>query len=897
MNKKYLSVILFGALMLGTAGTFTSCKDYDDDISNLQTQIDKLATKEDMTSQIAALQTALDAAKADAAAAKTAAEEALAKANSAESTATEAEKAAAQAALDAANAKEEAIKAAQDEVAKVKAELEAAIETDFEAMKDELAKSINELTEKIEELTGYTTEMLTSIHFETEPALNLNYYRVGQISYPKNLTKYKLEGNYYVENDRDLVNSYEFGKGLTGAFTLAKGDVNTVPDEMLINVAPVNAVVNSDQLSLVNGTGANLNDYVDLAAVPYSGQITKWQTRSNGTGLHAISVQLKNTVDFESFDKLVITGTNHAIDVDDCDGTHNYIAYALAATDSKSRTVTSDFDVTMHVQKEKKAINIEGKSYIFSSGEIYGYPISYYAWGSDQADYEEYCFSVVPGEQFFIQVGADEGRIMGSYIVVDYDNDRLSNTDKAALRGITFSGVDNVLKGLDQIHMITMNGQYVTGIPVPLKLVTIDYTGNIEVNVVWVKAGEPALMSAEFTVTPTKNVANPLAWSAESSMEEFKIPANATTYELYLATGESNHQDQKVFMEEGNLSTINSGKVLRLYASNKSTLTTVIKDVAYAKFIGELDLTTMREDKSYVGEVKFYDQTGTYLGSNSISVKKVLPTTIPTGLTAKTNAIHTDGTLPVYPQPGTTVGMYDLTNSFNFSDELKADANLVFNTPTFVNGSTIYAKYGTIPNRRIEDIAANVIGSSTTYPTTVTYNYGDIQYHPEGHGVEEPGDWIVTWSTKFNIKFGCYPVDSEYAWYIAPTVYYQTNTTIVGTDGKKYYNFMTVKNPYGYTVDAFDANDVEWTRWADAFNQGNNKEVYLLTNGDRKNEFFTPSFVVENDVTGLKLERNPSMTTVLEADVETTVVLVVNDKFGHKHEIKALTFTMKKDAK
>ena len=35
----------------------------------------------------------------------------------------------------------------------------------------------------------------------------------------------------------------------------------------------------------------------------------------------------------------------------------------------------------------------------------------------------------------------------------------------------------------------------------------------------------------------------------------------------------------------------------------------------------------------------------------------------------------------------------------------------------------------------------------------------------------------------------------------------------------------------------------------------------------------------------------------IEADVETTVVLVVKDKFGHTHEIKALTFTMKKDAK
>jgi len=32
MNKKFLSVILFSALMVGTAGTFTSCKDYDDDI-------------------------------------------------------------------------------------------------------------------------------------------------------------------------------------------------------------------------------------------------------------------------------------------------------------------------------------------------------------------------------------------------------------------------------------------------------------------------------------------------------------------------------------------------------------------------------------------------------------------------------------------------------------------------------------------------------------------------------------------------------------------------------------------------------------------------------------------------------------------------------------------------
>ena len=40
MNKKFLSAILFGALMVTSTGTFVSCKDYDDEIDNLQGQID-----------------------------------------------------------------------------------------------------------------------------------------------------------------------------------------------------------------------------------------------------------------------------------------------------------------------------------------------------------------------------------------------------------------------------------------------------------------------------------------------------------------------------------------------------------------------------------------------------------------------------------------------------------------------------------------------------------------------------------------------------------------------------------------------------------------------------------------------------------------------------------------
>ena len=43
MNKKFLSALLLGALTVTSTGTLISCKDYDDDITNLQEQIDKNA--------------------------------------------------------------------------------------------------------------------------------------------------------------------------------------------------------------------------------------------------------------------------------------------------------------------------------------------------------------------------------------------------------------------------------------------------------------------------------------------------------------------------------------------------------------------------------------------------------------------------------------------------------------------------------------------------------------------------------------------------------------------------------------------------------------------------------------------------------------------------------------
>ena len=102
MNKKFLSAILFGALMVTSTGTFVSCKDFGDDIDNVQEQVN--ASKSDISalqSQVATLQTALTTAQSTADAAKSAAAAAQATGDAALAAAEAAKAAAAQAKADA----------------------------------------------------------------------------------------------------------------------------------------------------------------------------------------------------------------------------------------------------------------------------------------------------------------------------------------------------------------------------------------------------------------------------------------------------------------------------------------------------------------------------------------------------------------------------------------------------------------------------------------------------------------------------------------------------------------------------------------------------------------------------------------------------------------------------
>jgi predicted nucleic acid-binding Zn-ribbon protein len=186
MKTKFLSAVLLGGFLATSAGTFVSCKDYDDDITDLQSQIDALsksstdalsskaselasqissltaaqttlqqsldAAKSDADTKVAAAQAAADAAKTSASNAQGSADAAQSAADAAQSTANAAQSAAdaAQGSADAAQATaDQALAAAQDALARV-AVLEAQIEKVNEA--------IEALTQKDAEIEAQIAE-------------------------------------------------------------------------------------------------------------------------------------------------------------------------------------------------------------------------------------------------------------------------------------------------------------------------------------------------------------------------------------------------------------------------------------------------------------------------------------------------------------------------------------------------------------------------------------------------------------------------------------------------------------------------------------------------------------------------------------------------------------------
>ena len=400
--------LLIGALVVPTTGTLTSCKDYDDDISSLQSQIDKAGLKSD----IEALQAQLQNASSAATAAKTAAESALAKAEAAgtadavAAVKTTADKAAADVATAIANAADAQSKA--EDAAGVASTAQAKAEQAISDAADAASKAIDaqgtadqaasdaadalrrigtleqnsvtadQLTTKLQELKnsllgeGGENESIATLTAKVDAykgAVNELYSAVTSVELVESYAGFSGITNSWGGNSSQGSNLGYWANPLTvnmihglitedswfgdevadvdGKKEYKKGTDVSSKDEasIIVRVNPVNAdLTKGTKIVLMNSQGESLENFVKVGEPKRFNKLITTRAGEK-TGLWQLPLSVADGVSQEAFDE--------ATQVKDEAGNVKHVLYAVAinnTADSKAdaaadRYVVSSYDV------------------------------------------------------------------------------------------------------------------------------------------------------------------------------------------------------------------------------------------------------------------------------------------------------------------------------------------------------------------------------------------------------------------------------------------------------------------------------------------------------------------------------------------------------------------------
>lgn len=249
MKKKFLKVALFSLIMAAPATSFVSCTDYDDDITNLTTNDDKL--QEEFNNKLEQQAKALEAKIAELQTAQTALETQAKQAG-------EAADAAAKAAADAAKAAEAAQKtgdqatadaqAAQAEAMKANAAAEAALKAVDEAKAAVLAQTIEQMEALKKDIEGQIAALESKYgkDFDTLTAAIAECAKQADVD---NL-KGSIEG---LEGEIDKLQAQ-----IDGIKTLSPDEVNALIKAYLTNIG-----INETTISAINGNITALDLRID----------------------------------------------------------------------------------------------------------------------------------------------------------------------------------------------------------------------------------------------------------------------------------------------------------------------------------------------------------------------------------------------------------------------------------------------------------------------------------------------------------------------------------------------------------------------------------------------------------------------------------------------------------
>ena len=921
-----------GVLTLSSVSTFTSCKDYDDDINSLQEQVNKAA----LSSDVEALKTQVTNAATSAQNAATKAEEALTKAGTnkteidavkalaiqngtdvaqaltdAANAATAASNAATAAsnAATAATAAQDSANAALTKIAGLDKELKKlALNAQSHVTATQLKNSLDSLSQVINEATSDSIANLTKIVNGYKGGINALYTAVTEVS---------LIGSWFSGSGSSLWNNdckLWFQTGTIGAnYTFGAKEKDNkdgehsadpkksyvkdasinFPSEFLVRINPVNAKITPDMIKLIDSKGNDLDKLVKVVDVEKYDNLL---TRASETGLWTVKVQLQDGVKPADVPQIAENGKYilYAVAV------NNTASQAETVADAASRYVVSTYDLTVQGTEPYVGATDLGDVQVKAESKDWKSVSSLKPNTNNGVECTDLVYAA-NGENVLVSF-KNLSNVDRFYVVRDDNNAGESEASELnAWKSYEYQGLNQVVAvenglGVGTLN-IKINGQ--VGDEVQFRIFAVNYDGTLVE-----QKGRPfrVYVGAQSTTT---SVAGNLVATGKETMVTGWLPISGN------------------LKKDGTLPptvwvTVNNVKIEANveYAKDNEGNPAPAGDnskIKFAKFsVNAADLTKWADGATATGTIK--DNANLTVNTISVSLTKVMPTVESTKALMKyswkdkqlNNGVYTAYLYPAddaWKTENVPTGYKDMNQAIN-----GLNTNFVISIANAKlkaeNGKNYYKDALNVTatpwkvevNNAKDDADVRLIDNETKHETTIAYNYGQIS------SVTPDKDYIVNVETVQTV-FAC-PLNTAaqtYAWEPVPAVYdndgkvvtpaKDVNVLTYGSDVTVIDNIfdrLVAHNSFDNTVFGGKLSDVK------VYGKYYKITAKLISNGSKLDDYFTANEATNGEVINgiIKFSHKSSATNPTD-DVASTLVLTMTDAFGHEN-VYELPFTVKR---
>lgn len=785
MKRKYFSALLMGALTIASVSTFTSCKDYDDDIDNLQSQIDKAGLQSD----IDALKTQLQDAASTASAAKTTAESALAKANAAvkadvekaiqkvevtankaatdvataisnaanaQTTADGAQKAADAAAKAAKDAQKQADQAVKDAAAAATTANAAAKQADFEKALERIGnlETSRVTADKLDEKLTQLKEELLGADGDKET--------IGSLTVKVNAYKGAVEELYSAVTSVELVETYSGVNGFTSNWNTTNG-ITPLTVEMLHGLI-------SDDSKFGDENG---NEKAILYAVAINNTV-------DSKAEAAADRYVVSTYDVKpTYNKFVPSNDfTFKVGGKDVSEIHNrWTGYEIVGENSnfssdKNPELAWANDAAAEPVLEGEKKNVENANYRSHRSDVR-------YWNS--------LLQVEVGKPFSITDLKTSDNTAADYYYVVLDKDNAIESGVSELNAWKNYEIDNLNKVVPASENLTLTIQTEAANHdiIGFRVYAVNKDGKLldpDGKAFYVVVGENYTSGI---------VGNLDAVNKITEKKDFS-PVDGVSYGPWELVADNNAcplSEKPVFAavyydKDGNETT------------NMSEVTKIAFKVNNPALIADGATVSLKSTLRKYTDNNFYE-----VGTVTATYTKVLPKAFPADITFRPAQETGKGTgyfiAYMTPENGYTVtnksvyGSVDLNNVFyNLDDNVSFE---IADAAKDANDKLTSVRADKANNFVAKVAAKDFINSTTKHAVTAKYNYGEVSLVKNNKtGQWEKKPCSVDYGKSLSVTFACWHSASSYSWKEQPALQWKATANVIKTDIKN----IAVKNTY-----------------------------------------------------------------------------------------------------